>query len=361
MKVTRNNYEVWMIDYFDGKLNAAETAGLLQFLDANPDLKEEFELFDPKPVEAEEVRFPGKSVLKKQAIKSIGEISEENYEEYFIAFYEKDLEESQGKTLLAFLAQNPQLEKEFNLHASMRLIPDETIVYEQKESLHKKRRVAVYWWSGAVAAMLVILFGILSLLQNNNRVPSRNSSTFAISNLETLEISSIGLPDDLALVFESRPTPKITLPGTELLPAEVMQQKFTITKMLVANTNPALAKTDLNASLLLPENTQEQLLYAFAENTPQPEKKKSLLGKIIKNFAAKATENVPDVYEKPNKKDPTFLKVLDQSILVFNTITGSDTELTKSYDNDGNLRHYQIDGQSISWGKDISASPPNAE
>jgi hypothetical protein len=86
-----------------------------------------------------------------------------------------------------------------------------------------------------------------------------------------------------------------------------------------------------------------------------------LLGKIIKNFAAKATENVPDVYEKPNKKDPTFLKVLDQSILVFNTITGSDTELTKSYDNDGNLRHYQIDGQSISWGKDISASPPNAE
>jgi hypothetical protein len=360
MKVTKNNYEVWIIDYFDGKLNAAETAEFMAFLDLHPEIKEEFELFDPTPVSAEAEEFSKKSDLKKVPVLASGEINEENYEEYFIAFYEKDLAEAEDKNLRAFLAKNPQLEKEFELHASLLFLPDETIVYEQKDKLHRNRRVAFYWWSGAAAAMIVILFGIFSLLQNGNRIPDRNRVTFTVTNLETQEISSIGLPDDIDFEFEPRPTPKITIMETELVPSEVVQEKFTITTMLALNTELSRSKADLNTSLILPDSEEVQVLYAFAENTPQPEKKKSLLGKIIKNFASKATQNVPDVYEKPNKKDPTFLKVLDQGIMVFNTITGSDTELTKSYDNDGNLRRYQVDGQSLSWGKDISA-PTNGE
>ena len=360
MKVNKNNYEVWMIDYFDGKLNATETAELMAFLDLHPELKEEFELFDSTPIKAESLEFSKKSDLKKLPVLAVAEINEENFEEYFIAFYEKDLAGAEDKNLKAFLAKNPQLKKEFELHASLRLIADESIVYNQKESLHKKRRVAVYWWSGAVAAMIVILFGILSLLQKGDRIPERNFEIFALNSMESQEIYSLLHTDKIDLEVGSRPTPKVTIFENELATTEIEQERTSITTMLAANSVKNLTKNDVNSSFILPDFDDSDLVYAFAENTSKTEKKKSLLGRIIKNFASKAAENVPDVYEKPNKKDPTFLKVLDQSIMVFNTITGADTELTKSYDDAGNLRHYQVEGQSLSWGKDISG-PPSAE
>lgn len=360
MKVNTKNYEVWIIDYFDGKLNASETAELMTFLDLHPELKEDFELFDPTPVDTEKVYFPNKADLKKVPVIVSAKINEENYEEYFIAFYENDLDESEDKNLQAFLAINPQLKEEFELHGSLLLQADKTIVYEQKDNLHKKRRVAVYWWSGTAAAMIVILFGILNLLQNSDQTPNRNLETFTISNLELQEFNSLGIADKIDMEFTSRPTPKSNITESDLVP-EFPIEKFELTSLVAVNKKIILTKTEQHPTFIQPEYDRSEIIYALAENSSETRKKKNLLGKIIKNFASRATENTPDVFEKPNKKDPTFLKVLDQSIMVFNTITGSDTELTKSYDDAGNLRRYQVDGQSLSWGKDISASPPNGE
>ena len=45
MKITRDNYEIYFIDYNDNNLNKTEIIELNFFLDNNTDLKKEFHLF----------------------------------------------------------------------------------------------------------------------------------------------------------------------------------------------------------------------------------------------------------------------------------------------------------------------------
>ena len=65
MQIDRSNYEIWLIDWLDGKLNEVQIRELQHFLKDNPDLNEEFEdlgIFRLKPSESE---FPYKNQLIK--------------------------------------------------------------------------------------------------------------------------------------------------------------------------------------------------------------------------------------------------------------------------------------------------------
>ncbi len=98
MKINRNNYETFLIDYLDGALDAAMLEELRLFLEANPDIREELDGLKNATLYAEEVRFTEKEKLKKPFLKTIAGIDENNYEEVFIAFYENDLDDERKKT-----------------------------------------------------------------------------------------------------------------------------------------------------------------------------------------------------------------------------------------------------------------------
>ena len=66
MKIDRNNYEVYFIDYFEGNLNREEREELFQFLFLNPDLKNEFDEFEKNYSNVPEDEYKYKSELKKQ-------------------------------------------------------------------------------------------------------------------------------------------------------------------------------------------------------------------------------------------------------------------------------------------------------
>jgi len=60
MKLNRENYGIFIIDYFDGNLSKTESEQLLLFLDANPDLKKEFRDLEKVSLSKPEVAFPDK-------------------------------------------------------------------------------------------------------------------------------------------------------------------------------------------------------------------------------------------------------------------------------------------------------------
>ena len=64
--INRSNYEVWFIDYADGQLSPEQVAELLLFLEENPDLKNEFTLFEQVELPVDTVEFPFKKSLKKK-------------------------------------------------------------------------------------------------------------------------------------------------------------------------------------------------------------------------------------------------------------------------------------------------------
>lgn len=361
MKVNRSNYEIWMIDYFDGNLNASQTVELLAFLEIHPDLKEEFELFDQEPIATDETIFTGKDGLKKTPIAAFAEIGEDNYENYFIAFYENDLSNPEKKDLSTFLNKNPHLQKDFKLHASLGLEADLSILYQQKESLRKKRSVAIYRWAGAAAAVIIILFGLIGLLQNKDATPSHAFKTFVVSKLEPQKATSGIAVTELFFSLSQRPVLKTVVSEPEKYPEEIAVVKLAISTMPTNGVNISPAISDQTALFIFPANKEPDELYAFAETEPEPKKKKNAFGRVINNLARRASGKMKTTTPKEkNKKDPAFVRVLDQGILVFNTLTGTDTELLKSYDEDGNLTHYRIDGESLSWSKNISEGSRNS-
>ena len=65
VKINRENYALFAVDYIDGSLNSVQAAAFLSFLDENPDLKEEFNgLSLTNSLPADEMQMPMKQALK---------------------------------------------------------------------------------------------------------------------------------------------------------------------------------------------------------------------------------------------------------------------------------------------------------
>ena len=110
MKINRNNYEIWFIDYADGKLSAEDKKELFQFLQTHPDLKEEFESFENVKLETDNTVFENKEALKKSSLI----ITEKNHDKYFIAYHENILSSADKKAVEQFLNNYPGVKKDFD-------------------------------------------------------------------------------------------------------------------------------------------------------------------------------------------------------------------------------------------------------
>lgn len=64
--ITRANYEIWFLDYAEGRLNSAQQQAVLQFVKENPDLKKEFDSFDAVKLEENVNSSTPKFSLKKK-------------------------------------------------------------------------------------------------------------------------------------------------------------------------------------------------------------------------------------------------------------------------------------------------------
>lgn len=164
MKINKENYELFFVDYFDGNLSEESTRELIAFLEKHPDLKAEFEAFEPIILHPGKVTFPGKAGLKKSGIVAVGAIDETNYEDFVIAHHEGDLDDVGEKQLNAFLDKNPNLQDELVLYEKTILSPEKAIVFPEKQQLKKQpllvhlRRRAYWYGVAASLALLITVF-----------------------------------------------------------------------------------------------------------------------------------------------------------------------------------------------------------
>ena len=187
MSINKNNYEIYILGYYEGTLSKSEEHELHAFLIVNPTIKEEFDSFENLSIVPDkEVRFDLKLALKQTSDTTKIIINETNYKEYFIASIEGDLEFSQQKQLDIFLQNNPSLRAEYKLFSLSKLQPDTTIVYEDKRNLKKfilgniSINKKVNYTSIAIAASFLILFGASLFIKNNQTNDVNNN--LAITN-----------------------------------------------------------------------------------------------------------------------------------------------------------------------------------
>ena len=168
MKISIDNYEAYLIDYMDGRLNNAEIQQLKAFCVQNHIDFEE--LTENLPVlESTDDTFDEKDYLFKNKIVPFGNINEDNYEERFIAYQELLLDGEEEREVEDFVDNNPFLLKDLRIYGNCRLEPDTTIVFKDKDNLKKKAVILpLYAKIAAAAAVIAVLFGLFWLPKNED-------------------------------------------------------------------------------------------------------------------------------------------------------------------------------------------------
>jgi hypothetical protein len=154
MKITRENYEIWFLDFMEGRLNRQETEEVRTFMSQHPDLADEMENIVPPLFSDPEMHFPGKEKLKKDQFED-----PEILEHSIIARMEGDLNEAENYSLDAWLTHHPEKRQLVKLYENTRLKPDLDLVFPDKAKLKKKSTLRVVWIRVAsIAAVLLMLF-----------------------------------------------------------------------------------------------------------------------------------------------------------------------------------------------------------
>lgn len=348
MKINRNNYEVFIIDYYDQKLSAEEQSELLLFLENNPDLKEESEFFEQLlPVTNES--FSKKNQLRKKEIQTYKGINEDNYENLFIAHFEGDLTIEETQDLQHFLGINHWLEAEFVQFGQLRLEPETNLVFTKKNELKQKTKISLWYYVSSVAAIFLLFFALYPFIfQNNIKEPVFQENTPVSESLTiTKSENTINSLVENKSPEKRNDEKKISAP--------------------VYHSENRLANLTGMKSLTIHYNTTEIFEYAeplninysesnfnLSQTTTTPERS-SAIRRIVNNNI----DGIVSIFkfgsrEKNKSGEPVFVKMLDQSLMVFNTFTGSDAGLTKIYDQQGQLLSYGIEGELLKINRQVS-------
>jgi len=154
--INRHNYEEFFLLYADNELTAQQRTEVEFFVQQNPDLAVELEMFaQVKLTPEEDIVFPGKASLYKT---TDVEININNYAEFFYLYVDRELDAATNAKVERFVLQHPQLQDEFTLLKQTVLQP-EAIMFGDKSSLYRseerRRVIPVMFTRFAVAAAVI--------------------------------------------------------------------------------------------------------------------------------------------------------------------------------------------------------------
>ncbi len=301
MKINKTNYEIYILDYYEGKLTKIEVYELFSFLEHHPEIKAEFDNFENISIAyASSIHYEFKESLKKTESSSVTIINSTNYNEFFIADIEGDLSISQQKQLEVFLAQHTSLQNEYRIFKLCKLQADPFIVFENKNQLkkflifnipiHKK----LIYRTAAIAASFLLMASIASFYftntknlrpdatainnkQNSNNIPIAKSGNIASNILkekkpEVITVKRIANKKQASSAAKIKnPMPEIRIPNELKSMASIQLSKIKldntnqnieqITRHYYTSINDELAFTDIQREnnntqkLLVPQKT----------------------------------------------------------------------------------------------------------
>lgn len=343
--INRSNYEKFVIDYLDGILSVDENNCFIAFLNNNPDIAEEIEDLGEAVLLPEDVDFSPKEQLKKKPVSAIGNINGDNYEEYFIASYENDLISEEISNLNSFLAENIHLSPEYKIYGELKIIPDENVSFSGKSILKQRQIITPIWYSSAAAVVLLLI----SLWYFNNPKPEiLQRQTISINKLpskSTLNLEELNGYKNFHIDSRSSIT---IIPKSNLTNEEVAEKIYASTLVMRMTQTKLVDEADYRR-IIEKQYDGAEVVYADAMNEVQQEKKsRSLLASIFNNQLNKVKSSISANNQKKSSSDePTYVQVIDTGIKVFNTITGSETPTTKSYNANGELTGYKVRGREV--------------
>ena len=167
MNINRHNYEEFFLLYADNELPADQRRAVEDFVEQNPDLKEELNLLNELRLEPDTTIFfdNKESLLQPVNFKDdAAPITED--EEKILSFIDLELSAAETTELNQKLADNPVLRAELELFTKTKIRPDLSVVFPDKSLLYrssqeKTRVIRMTWVRVAVAAAIILVAGLL--------------------------------------------------------------------------------------------------------------------------------------------------------------------------------------------------------
>lgn len=161
MKPDRSNFEIWIADWLAGNLSEEQKEHFIEFLDQNPDLKDEADSLSLTTLSPEKRSFEAKRLLKKTAT----ELSPSQVEYLSVAYLEQDISSGQLEDLNNCISNNPESQKIFESVRKIKLVaPDRPYIYKdrlRKKSTFEKILNLAYPVLRVAAAVAIIILSIV--------------------------------------------------------------------------------------------------------------------------------------------------------------------------------------------------------
>jgi hypothetical protein len=371
--ITAENREEYFIRAVEGTLDTAELALLTTFLTTHPEFVTEFNLFKKTKLQADaSVVFENKMLLKQGDIVN---------EEQLIAAVEGLLTEEEQLLLEKRLALNPELQKLVVAYQQTKAIADTSIIFKDKQTLKRKeRKVIPLFYYVAVAASIILLFGILFLLKITNTdtnteqrfaeqktqpvIEQQQPATSVVSpEKETKEL--LQPSPTLVAVKNTKTIIKKQLLQNKAVPNEsvvtierpIITEKIAVTDHTVASSD---IHTEKQSSIVVPGDSVQ--LPSSKNGTPvmaQIDKKetKQTFPSVGDLLASKLKEKLmgKDAVEKEKETTPPT-KITGWDIAgIFakglSKITGKKVEVKPQFNEQGNITAYALSAGKLEFSK----------
>jgi hypothetical protein len=352
-----DNYEAWLIDYLDGKLDPVQVADLQLFVDLHPelgswsDLTSGFVYFETEPI-----TYELKNELKSAVIQEVGIINENNCHEYFVASVDNQLDTLTQSDVDKFIRLNPDFASDFALLKQTKYSPDLSIHFPERSSLKhlsvsmKTTRVLSY------AASVLFLFGLFVwwMLQENAVVVLPVTTTENIVSVRPEIVTAI--PENFSAKTQIAHIERVTV-------VEASPRQETI--LTTIQPKPALQLALTNEPFLADDDF---ILFYFdghdylASLTPvKSSEKKSLVGLVAQNLAQKAKNAISlrtirveeQISGISGKGNTGFWNIAELGLKTYNNLTDSELDLSRTVNADGKLTGVRFHSEQIRVNKVI--------
>lgn len=371
MKITRENYESFFMDYLDGTLDSSREEEFNAFLYDNPDLEKELREFEDIQVTPEIAEFEFKGSLKKNRL-DLSLINDRNFDHFCIARLEGDLDADRQSQFDRYITDNPERRRDFELYLKTKL-PHENIPCPDKDRLRRleigflRRHSLWYYISAAASVVIVLAFSFIFIV---NRIPEEEvASVMQNSNYPESDITPTQAKEDppvsaveRQILLENEGEQEAAQPNKEKSDVRSHDSFLSIgqaTEPAIDDTKEEseaerenlefLSRRELSViSIPISGNHLSEAIHEMDMENPDD----YLTMRQI--FARQIRKGI--LAEEPDSVRPANITILDLTyagVRGINRITGSNMQLDRYYDQDGELAAFTFNSNAFSISHEV--------
>jgi len=360
MDINRNNYEAFLLDLAEGRLNAEETRQLRDFLQLNPDCTAVLDLEQLWFLESGSISFPGKDRLKKEFPGQNSDLAGSDFGLFSIARLEGDLTRKQELDYMRVVREDKEKFQEWLAWKQTKLV-GEPIIYKGKGRLKRgnKPNSRIIWISVVSAAAAVAFIILLVRLVPVDEEPVLSEPGLAVEpvlseqeRITETEISHVETGKILAdkpvtlTIRKHQDPPELT--GMDKDPVPVREKADSTLREIQEIHEQKIKAMPVQVAMLekYPRNIAEKGIYDRITPLYLPPVSSQTRTQIWAQFSDKGLKQTYRDYI--GERDLSLLTVANAGIKGINRLTGADLALNISRNDAGEVSGFRFRSNRMS-------------